>query len=62
MIDRYYSPRQVMELLGVSKSRAYEIFDQMPCLQRPLRVSERALKEWIAQNTKYPAIAGRKAG
>lgn len=62
MIDRYYSPKQVMELLSVSKSRVYEIFDQMPCLQRPLRVSERVLKDWIARNTKYPVITGRKAG
>lgn len=62
MIDRYYSPKQVMELLSVSKSRAYQIFEQMPCLQRPLRVSERELKDWIARNTKYPVITGRKAG
>jgi hypothetical protein len=54
MIERYYSPKQVMELLNVSKSRAYEIFYQMPCLKSPLRVSEKALRNWIEQNTVYP--------
>lgn len=53
-MERYYSPKQVAELLAISKSKAYEIIDQMPRLQSPLRVSESALKDWVARHTVYP--------
>lgn len=53
-MERYYSPKQVAEILAISKSKAYEIIDQMPRLQSPLRVSERALRDWIERHTVYP--------
>ena len=53
-MERYYSPKQVAELLSISKSKADEIIDQMPRLQSPLRVSEAALKDGVARHTGYP--------
>lgn len=61
MIDRYYSVKDVMEALQVSKSRAYEIVYEMPRLEHPLRVSERVLKTWLEQNTVYPMGKGRRS-
>lgn len=54
MIERYYSPRQIMELLDVGKSAAYDIIHEMPCLEHPLRVSERHLKAYLEDHTVYP--------
>jgi len=53
-MDRYLSPAQVAEALSVSKRKAYDIMYQMPYIPSPLRVSERALKDWIERHTVYP--------
>jgi hypothetical protein len=59
-MDKMLSPKQIMELMSISKRKAYDIIYQMPHIEGPLRVSERALKAWIEQKTVYPAK--RRAG
>jgi len=54
MLDKYLSPAQVADTLSISKRQAYNIMYQMPYLPGPLRVSERALRDWIDKNTVYP--------
>lgn len=53
-MDKYLSPAQVAETLAISKRKAYEIMYQMPYIPGPLRVSERALRDWIERHTVYP--------
>ena len=53
-MDKYLSPAQVAETLAISKRKAYEIMYQMPYIHGPLRVSERALRDWIERHTVYP--------
>ena len=53
-MERFYSPAQVAEQLNISRRRAYDIINALPHIQHPLRVSERALKDWIERNTVYP--------
>lgn len=58
-MERFYSPAQVAEIMSISKRRAYEIMHEMPYIPRPLRVSERALKDWIEKRTIYPVFPGK---
>ena len=51
---RYLSPAQVADQLSISKRAAYNIIYSVPHIASPVRVSERALKEWIEANTIYP--------
>ena len=60
-MEKYLSPAQVAETLSISKRKAYEIMYQMPYIPGPLRVSERALRGWIEQNTIYPPMKGRRS-
>ena len=53
-MERFYSPAQVAEIMSISKRQAYNIMYQMPYIPSPLRVSERALKDWIERHTVYP--------
>lgn len=62
MLDKYLSPAQVAEIISCSKRKAYDIIYQLPHLPSPIRVSERLLKQWIEDNTVYPATRGRRAG
>lgn len=60
-MERMLSPEQVAEILSVKKSTAYTMIHQMPHMERPLRVSERALREYIESRTVYPIqMAKRK--
>ncbi len=43
-----------MDVLSVSRSKAYEIINDLPYLKSPVRVSEKLLKEWIEKHTVYP--------
>lgn len=47
--------------LKVSRRSAYTVMRAMPHMERPLRVTERALAEWVDHRTVYPTEAGRKA-
>lgn len=61
-MERYLSPAQVADTLSISKRKAYEIMYQMPYLPGPLRVSERALRDWIEKHTVYPmGKSGRRS-
>ena len=53
-MERYLSPAQVAEQLAISKRKAYDIIYSVPHIASPVRISERALKDWIEQNTVYP--------
>lgn len=53
-MERFISPAQVAEQLNISRRRAYDIMNSIPHIAHPLRVSERALKDWIEKNTVYP--------
>ena len=62
MIERFLTVKQVAEIMHCSLKTAYNmIYTKMPYLQWPLRVSERALKQYIEDNTVYPARARRRA-
>jgi predicted DNA-binding transcriptional regulator AlpA len=54
IMERYLSARQIMDVLSVSRSKAYEIINELPYLKSPVRVSEKLLREWIEKNTVYP--------
>jgi len=60
-MERYYSPAQVAEIMSISKRQAYNIMYQMPYIPSPLRVSERALKNWIEKHTVYPVQSRKTA-
>ena len=60
MIDRLYTPEEVAEILQVSVRTAYKMMHQMPHMQRPFRVAESALWEWMQRKTMAPAETPRK--
>lgn len=53
MTARLLTADDVAERLGCSRSYAYEVMKEMPCLKkgRMRRTTERALANWIARNT-----------
>lgn len=59
-MERMLSPEQVAEILSVKKSTAYTVIHQMPHMERPLRVSERALREYIESKMVYPIQMTKK--
>lgn len=54
------SPDQVAEIMSVSKRSAYTVMNRMPHMQQPLRVTERALREYIESKMVYPMPIKRK--
>ena len=50
------SPQEVADIMSVSKRSAYTIMYQMPHMEQPLRVSERALRDWINGKLVYPVL------
>lgn len=55
MLDRYYSPAEFAEVQGISLRKAYDIIHrEIPHQTNPLRVSERAIREWRERTTVYP--------
>lgn len=54
MADRMLSCKGVMELMSVSKSKAYEIMWAIPHMESPVRVWERDLREYIESRMVYP--------
>lgn len=59
-MERLLSPEMVAEIMSISKRSAYTVMYKMPHLQQPLRVSERALKEYIESRTVYPIEVKRR--
>lgn len=55
MLEKYLTPDEVAAALHVCQRTAYAIMHQMPHLQRPFRVSENALRAWVAERTVDPA-------
>ena len=53
-MERLLSPEQVAEIMSISKRSAYTVMNRLPHMQQPLRVTERALREYIEQRTVYP--------
>jgi len=54
------SPEMVAEIMSVSKRKAYDIMNNIPHIARPLRVSERDLREYIRDQMIYPMPVKRK--
>lgn len=54
-MERLLTADNVAEILQVSKRSAYSYMRDMPHLDRPLRVSETSLREWINARTMAPA-------
>lgn len=60
-MERMLSPEQVAEILSISKASAYTVIHRMPHMEQPLRVTERALREYIDSKMVYPIqMAKRK--
>ena len=55
------SCKDVMAIMGVSKSLAYDIMGRMPHLDSPVRVWERDLKRYIESRMIYPMENKRRA-
>ena len=56
IMERFLSPAQIADVLSISKRQAYNIIYQLPHIERPLRLSEKALREWVERSTVYPKI------
>ena len=54
-MERLLRVEDVMDIVQVSRRTAYTYMQSMLHMERPLRVTEAALKEWIAERTKAPA-------
>lgn len=54
------SPEMVAEIMSISKRKAYDVMHELPYLPRPLRVSERDLREYIRDQMIYPIEPKRK--
>lgn len=53
-MERLLSPDQVAEIMSISKRSAYTVMYRMPHMEQPLRVTERALREYIESKMVYP--------
>jgi hypothetical protein len=56
-VERHLSAKDIQALLGVSRSRAYEIAAQCVRVrvgERGVRVPESALKRWLTARTEHP--------
>lgn len=60
-MEMLLTPDDVAQVLSVSRRTAYDIILQMPHLERPRRVSEHSLHEWMMAHTVDPTarIRGR---
>lgn len=59
-MERLLSPEQVAEIMSISKASAYTVIHRMPHMEGPLRVTERALREYIESRMVYPIQTRRK--
>ena len=58
-MERMLTPEDVAQVLSVSRRTAYDYMTQMPHLDRPRRVSEYSLHEWIMERTIDPTARKR---
>lgn len=58
-LERYVSAQEIMEALGVSRGRAYQLMREMPRVKvgRTVRVTEAAFKRWLEARTVLPTEA-----
>lgn len=59
-MERLLSPEMVAEIMSISKRKAYDVMNSIPHIPRPLRVSERDLREYIRDQMIYPMPVKRK--
>lgn len=59
-MEKMLTVDDVANVLQVSKRSAYGYMRDMPHIDRPLRVSEMSLREWINARTKAPATRGAR--
>jgi hypothetical protein len=59
-MERLLSPDAVAEIMSISRRSAYTIMNRIPHMEQPLRVSERALREYIEKKTVYPMPIGKR--
>jgi excisionase family DNA binding protein len=52
-IERYVSAKEIIQALGISRSRAYQLMREMPRVKlgRTVRISEAAFKLWLEKRT-----------
>lgn len=60
IMEQYLCAKDVADALKCSSKTAYDVIHSMPCLKRPLRVSERIFKRWLEDHTVYPMPAKRR--
>lgn len=55
--ERYLTAKDIREILGISKSRAYEILNEMTCVVfgKSIRVSQEAFDRWVRAHEQPPA-------
>lgn len=54
------SPEQVADIMSISKRSAYTVMNRIPHMEQPLRVTERALREYIESRMVYPIQTRRR--
>ena len=59
-MDRLLTPADVAGILRVSKRTAYKLMQGMARIERPLRVTEESLREWINQKAVIPEAEKKK--
>lgn len=59
-MERLLAPDQVAEIMSISKRSAYTVMNRMPHMEQPLRVTERALREYIDSKMVYPIQTKRR--
>jgi hypothetical protein len=60
IMERLLSPDAVAEIMSISRRSAYTLMHSIPHIEQPLRVSERALREYIEKKTVYPMPIGKR--
>lgn len=53
-METFLTPKDVAEILRVSRRKAYDIMNGMPHLDSPLRVTERHLIAWVNERMVIP--------
>lgn len=53
-MEKLLTPSDVAGILQVSKRKAYDLMKGMARIERPLRVTEASLREWLADKAVTP--------
>ena len=54
IMEKLLTPSDVAGILQVSKRKAYDLMKGMARIEKPLRVTEGSLREWIANRAVTP--------